>query len=309
MRRSAAIMLFAVLCFVSAGMAGERKFVYLPQNLNNPFYTTIADTFAAMYAKDGSKFTPLDPNNDQSIQISLIEDSMAQGVNAIFVTPVTSDGIISGLLAAKEKGIPVVAIDCTMEKGDEDLVVTTVTTDNYNCGFLIAKQLMKDFPDGAKIGLIDCPLYTACVDRERGFKDGLADKKDLYPILAQQNGNAALEPSMRVAENMLQANPGIQAFFGINDPTALGIVAVLKAANRVGQVKVYGVDGSPDAKAAIKEGSIRATAAQSPVTMAKLTKEVTDKFLKGEKTENLTLIPTFIIDETNVDKYGTEGWQ
>lgn len=238
-----------------------------------------------------------------------MEDAIAQGASAVFVTPVTTDGIISGLIYARENGVPVVAIDCTMEKGDEDLVVSTVTTDNYNCGFLTAKQFIKDFPNGAKIAILDCPLYTACVDREQGFKDGLAEKKDLFDIVAQQNGSAALEPAMRVAENMLQANPDIQAFFGINDPTALGIVAVLKAADLVGKVYVYGVDGSPDAKLAIKEGSMRTTAAQSPVSMAKLTKEVTEKFMKGEKPENLTLIPTFIIDKNNVDKYGTNNWQ
>lgn len=306
----AAVAAFSLCLIVSAARAGEqKKFVYLPQNLNNPFYTTIADTFAELYAKEGIQFTPLDPNNDQSTQISLIEDAVAQGVSAIFITPVNTDGVISGLIYAKNNGVPVVAIDCTMAEGDEDLVVSTVTTDNYDCGYLTAKQIIKDFPNGAKIALIDSPIYTACIDREQGFKAGLAEAKDVnYEIVAQQSGNAALEPSMRVAENMLQANPGIQAFFGINDPTALGIVAVLKAAGR-SDIKVYGVDGSPDAKAAIKDGTITSTAAQSPVNMAKLTKEVTDKYLKGEKPENLTLIPTFIIDKSNVDQYGTTGWQ
>ena len=306
----AALALIMALCSF-AQSAEQKKFVYLPQNLNNPFYTTIADTFAAEYAKEGHTFTPLDPNNDQATQISLMEDAIAQGVSAIFVTPVTTDGIISGLIYARERNVPVVAIDCTMEKGDEDLVISTVTTDNYSCGFLTAQQIIKDFPDGAKIAVIDCPLYTACVDREQGFKDGLAKsgKADKYPVLAQQNGNAALEPAMGVAENMLQANPDIQAFFGINDPTALGIIAVLKAAGKIGDVKVYGVDGSPDAKAAIKDGAINATAAQSPVNMAKLTKQVTEKYLAGQKPDQLTLIPTFIIDKTNVDQYGTEQWQ
>lgn len=240
-----------------------------------------------------------------------MEDAIAQGASAIFVTPVTTDGIISGLIYAQQNNVPVVAIDCTMEEGDEDLVVSTVTTDNYNCGYLTAQRIVKDFPNGAKIAVIDCPLYTACVDREKGFQDGIKSSgtPEKYEIVAQQNGNAALEPSMRVAENMLQANPEIQAFFGINDPTALGIIAVLKAADRIGDVAVYGVDGSPDAKAAIKDGSIRTTAAQSPVNMAKLTKEVTDKFLRGEKSDAITLIPTFLIDETNVDQYGTESWQ
>ena len=312
MRKNVSILAIVLFALCTSGISGEKKkFVYLPQNLNNPFYTTIADTFAEEYGKEGHSFTPLDPNNDQAIQISLMEDAIAQGVSAIFVTPVTTDGIISGLLNAKENKVPVVAIDCTMEEGDEYLVISTVTTDNYNCGFLTAGQIVRDFPAGAKIAVIDCPLYTACVDREKGFKDGLAQsgKADLYDIVAQQNGNAALEPSMRVAENMLQANPDIQAFFGINDPTALGIVAVLKAADRIGDVKVYGVDGSPDAKAAIKDGAIRTTAAQSPVNMAKLTKQVTDDYLNGKTPEPLTLIPTFLIDESNVDQYGTESWQ
>lgn len=59
----AALLAVTAMSALSAANAGEqKKFVYLPQNLNNPFYTPIADTFAEDYAKEGAVFTPLDPN-------------------------------------------------------------------------------------------------------------------------------------------------------------------------------------------------------------------------------------------------------
>lgn len=306
----ATIMVFAFLATatVEAGQPG-RKFLYLPQNMNNPFYTTIADTFTQIYGAEGSEFTALDPNNDQAVQISMMEDAVTRGVSAIFLTPVNSAGITSGLLHAKTAGIPVIAIDSSMEEEDLDLIISSVASDNHFAGVLTGKQMLKDFPNGAEIAIIDSPIAVACVQRVEGFFEGLGAKKDLFKVVSQQNGRAALEPSMAIAENVLQANPKVQAFFCINDPSALGVVAVLRAANRLGEVKVYGVDGSPDAKVAIKEGTIRSSAAQSPVNMAKMTKEVAEKVLAGQTVDKEVLIPTFIIDASNVDQYGVAGWQ
>lgn len=314
MRKTIALPVLVIAFALSAivnGHVGEvgRKFIYLPQNMNNPFYTTIADTFKQVYATEGSEFSALDPNNDQAVQISMMEDAVTKGVNAIFLTPVNSAGITSGLLHAQAAGVPVIAIDSSMEEEDLDLIVSSVASDNHFAGVLTAKAMLKDFPNGAEIAIIDSPIAIACVQRVEGFFEGLGDKKGLFKVVSQQNGRAALEPSMAIAENVLQANPGIQAFFCINDPSALGVVAVLRAANRLGEVKVYGVDGSPDAKVAIKEGTIQSSAAQSPVNMAKMTKEVADKVLAGQKVEKEVLIPTFIIDASNVDQYGVSGWQ
>lgn len=48
-----ACVLTALIVCSASSAAETKKYVYLPQNLNNPFYTTIADTFAEIYGAEG----------------------------------------------------------------------------------------------------------------------------------------------------------------------------------------------------------------------------------------------------------------
>lgn len=72
---------------------------------------------------------------------------------------------------------------------------------------------------------------------------------------------------------------------------------------------MYGVDGSPEAKAAIKTKEMTGTGAQSPTNIAKYAVEAAYACLNGESLEENTVVPTFIINQDNIDTYGTEGWQ
>lgn len=291
---------------------GGLTFAYCTSTLNNPFMTTIGDALKAVCEADGNKLITYDPQYDQATQISQVEDAITQGVDGIFLLPVDSDGVKTVLESAKAKGIPVIAIDNPVT--DVDLVAANVASDNFNAGYIIGEAMMEDFPNGAKIAVIDSPTMVACVDRFEGFIKALEDKgmKDKFDICAQQDAQASLEKAMPIAENMLQANPDIQAFYGINDPTALGIIAALKAAGKSvgeGGILVYGVDGSPDGKQSIVDGTLQVTAAQSPVGLAETSYENMKTVLAGGTIEKDIKVDTFRIDADNVATYGTDGWQ
>jgi ribose transport system substrate-binding protein len=114
---------------------------------------------------------------------------------------------------------------------------------------------------------------------------------------------------MPVMEGIIQANRKIDVVMGLNDPTAMGALAALQAAKRDRGVLVYGVDGAPDAKKLIREGKMTATAAQSPMSIGKTAGETMYRLLRGEIVKKQILIPVFLIDKSNVDQFGVEGWQ
>lgn len=92
-----------------------------------------------------------------------------------------------------------------------------------------------------------------------------------------------------------------------NDPTALGAYAAADAAGV--SPLIYGVDGSPDVKALLKDTMIEGTGAQSPITIGKTIAETAYKWLDGEEVEEYIPIETFLVTADNVDDYGTDGWQ
>lgn len=287
-------------------------FAYCTSTLNNPFMTTIGDALKAAVEADGHKLITYDPQYDQAKQISQVEDAITQGVAGIFLLAVDSDGVKTVLELAQEKGIPVIAIDNPVN--DTELIAANVASDNFNAGYIIGESMVEDFPDGAKIAIIDSPTMVACVDRFDGFVKALEDAgmTDKFEIVAQQDAQASLEKAMPIAENMLQANPDIQAFYGINDPTALGIIATLKAAGKAtgtDGIMVYGVDGSPDGKQSLVDGDLAVTAAQSPVGLAETSYENIKTVISGGTIEKDIKVDTFKISADNVADYGTDGWQ
>jgi len=302
-----AVALICVMLVGGAAFANGKKFAYSPSTLNNPFFSVITDGLKQVIASHGDTLIVLDPQYDQAKQISQIEDLIAQKVDGLFLIPVDAKGVKDALDDCAKAKIPVINIDT--EVFDKDLIASAVVSDNYLAGVLSGQDMAKKFPKGAKIAIIDFPIAQACIDRVNGFNAGLGAKKGLFKVVAQQDGKASLEASLPVAENILQGNPDIDAFFCINDPTALGTIAALKAIGKNGKVKVWAVDGSPDAKKILGSGDLEMTVAQSPINLGKTSADLAYKIIAGKSVEKHILVKTFAITPQNVSKYGTGSWQ
>lgn len=283
-----------------------RKFGATYMTMNNPFFGALNDGIKSVVEANGDSVVTLDPNLDQAKQISQIEDLIAQKVDAIFVNPVDWKGIKPALEAAQKAGIPIINVDAPVY--DEDLVATIIASDNYSAGKLVFEDAVKRLPNGGNVVLLEHPTAKSAIDRTQAFKDAIKDKPE-WVIVANQTSDGQLEKAMPVMENILQAHKDIDLVYGLNDPTAMGAFAALQAANRDEGVLIYGVDGAPDAKKAIKEGNITATAAQSPKGIGVTAAETAYKILNGEQVEKLILVPVTLIDASNVDEFGLDGWQ
>ena len=234
---------------------GTYSFAFLTNTLNNTFQTSMNERFQALCDEAGYEYTCFDPDYDLNTQLSQLSDAANQGFDAVFVIPVDSAGIRQGLQELNDAGVKVINVDTAVIEEDRDLVETVIGTNAYQAGTLVGQQMAEDYPDGAQIAILDFPSNESCVDRVNGFMDGLGDNADKFDIVAQQDGQAALDESLGLAEDIIQANPDLEAFFCINDPSALGAVAAIQAANMTGKIGVYSIDASPDGKEALLDGS------------------------------------------------------
>lgn len=287
---------------------GPYNFAFLPNTQNNTFQSSMNDRFQELCEDAGYKYTCLDPDYDLNTQLSQLSDSANQGFDAVFVIPVDSAGIRQGLQELNDAGIPVINVDTAVIEDDRDLVESIIATNAYQAGVLVGEQMAKDYPDGAKIAILDFPSNESCVDRVNGFLEGLGDNKDKFDIAAQQDGKAALDESMPIAEDIIQANSDLDAFFCINDPSSLGAAAALKAAGLTGKVGVYSIDASPDGKAAMVDGTFTCVAAQVPVQIAETAFEKAVELLQGKEIEKEIWLDSHLVTVDEAKK--TEGqWQ
>ena len=289
----------------------ELSFAFCTNTLNNTFQSSMDEKFSELCEEAGISYTCLDPDYDLNTQLSQLSDVANSGYDAVFIIPVDSAGITSGLAEISEAGIPIFNVDTAVIEEDIDAFVTQfVGTNAFMAGQLVGEQMGKDYPDGADIAVLDFPSNESCVDRVNGFLEGLGENKDKFNIVAQQDGEAALDASLSLAEDIITANPDIAAFFCINDPSALGAAAAIKAANKTGEIGVYSIDASPDGKQALLDGEFTAVAAQVPLQIAEYSYEAAMKYIEGETDlgEKKVYLDSHLVLEDEA-KETLESWQ
>ena len=273
----------------TAAQAADKLALVL-STLNNPFFVTLKDGAAAKAKELGYDLVVLDSQNDPAKELSNVEDVLNQNVKLVMLNPADSDAAKSSVLAANHKNVPVITLDRSANGGD---VVTHIASDNVAGGRMAADLVIKKLGGKGKVVELEgVPGASAARDRGKGFGDELATAPGIK-IIASQTANFDRTQGLNVMENILQAQPDIDAVFAQNDEMALGAVKAIQAANR--KMIVVGFDATDDARAAIKAGAMYGTIAQQPAMIGSLGVEAADKVLKGQSVPKFTGVPLQVV--------------
>lgn len=284
----------------------RRVFGATYMTMNNPFYEIVDDEIRSVIEGHGDVLLTRDPALDQAKQNEQIYELIRRKVAAIFVTPVDWRGVTPALEAAKEAGIPVIAVDAPVY--GEDVVTCTIVSDNYQAGVLCAEHLMAH-KDGGTIVLLTHPGAKSAVDRIEGFQDTIEGDSRLQ-IAAEKECSGQLELAMPAMEQLLSHYPEADIVMALNDPSAMGAMAALEEHDRLSGYWVYGVDGSPDAKAMIAEGMMTATASQFPNRFGRLAAQKAYEILDGTwDGEPEIVVDVELVTAANLKEYGVDGWK
>lgn len=235
--------------------------------LNNPWYVLFANGSKDMAEALGVELSQVtNPETNAwapEEQIKKIENLIATGPDVIEIDPTSSDAINSAIDEARNQGIAVV-MSGTKVTTEVDC---SVTADNKQGGILCGQYMGEALNGEGKIAILQgTPGRDVVQAREDGFKEGIAEYEGIE-IVAEQVANLDRSEAVTVMENILQANPDIDGVWAANDEMALGAVEALKAQGLNGKVIVGGLDCTPDAIQAIKDGDMHFTADQVPYEM------------------------------------------
>ena len=197
--------------------------------------------------------------------------------------------------------------DAAASEGGKIFGYTCMDGTNYNAGYVCGEDLAKKVPDGGDILVLDSPTMQSVTDRTNGFLDAIKESGVTFNVVGQQDAQGNQQVANEKAQDLLTAHPDVVAIFGGNDPTALGAYAAADAAGVT--PLIYGVDGSPDVKALLKDTILEGTGAQSPITIGETIANTAYEWLDGKEVESFIPIDTFLVTADNVDQYGTDGWQ
>ncbi len=278
MMKKALFVLLAVLVLPQVAHAAPIKIGLTIPGLQFPFFVTMKNDAEKAAAKLGATIVFADAQNDSSKQASDVENLVAQGVQAILISPMTVDSLVPAIEAAVKAGIPVATVD---RKANTDVVLVHVGADNVQGGRAAAKFIIDKLHNkGSVIELEGTPGASAAIDRKAGFDEVM--KKSNVKILVSQTAEFNRAKGQSVMENLMQKYPNFDAVFGANDEMIIGAVEAMSAAGIKNKVTI-GFDATPDAFQYMKEGKLNATIDQFPGKQAGQALQILVDYIKTKK--------------------------
>lgn len=273
--------------------------------MNNEFYTIIGREISGRIEAEGDRMVLRDPALDVDRQIEQIHDMLDMGIDVLVLTPVNQEKLTSVLTRARDMGVKIVVVDSNVN--DDEMVDCTITSDNYNAGAVVGNYFLRQCSE-AKVVVMTHETTKSGRDRVQGFLDKVSSRKGIE-IVRSIECEGQTELAMPAIEKAIENGTVFDTVFCLNDLASVGVVAALEEHQMLDRVGVYGVDASPDAKALIKEGMMKASAAQFPSEIGTKAADTIYQLLQGEKTEKQIFVPIELITRENVEEFGITRWQ
>ncbi len=229
-------------------------------------------------------------------QLQIIDSMINQKVDAIAVAPIDKNAMVSVIDRATKQGIPVVVFDSPV---DTENFVAQVATDNHQAGELAAQRMIKILGGKGEVAIVAVETGAAStMAREAGFEEAIAKNAPGIRIRDKKYGNADFAQSMAVAENMLTAYPGLNAFFASNESSSVGAARAIKT--RKSAVKLVGFDSSPSLLEDLKSGLIDSLIVQDPFRMGRDTVKAVVEKLRGGVPVKIQNLPPRVVTRENM---------
>lgn len=258
----------------------EKKTIGLViSTLDNPFFVTLKDGAEEKANELGYDMVVLDSQNDSTKELSNVEDLISRKVDVILINPTDSDAVVNAVTAANDKNIPVITLDRGANGGQ---VVTHIASDNVAGGKMAGEYIISELNGKGKIVELEGIAGTSAArDRGKGFNDALEGTD--VEVVSRQVAEFDRTKGLNVMENILQAQPEINAVFAHNDEMALGALVAIQSSGK--DIMVVGFDAVDDAVKSVNEGGMAATVAQQPKLIGSMGVEMADKKIAGETLE------------------------
>ena len=274
-------------------------------SFSNPYFTAVVlgAENQARSIDPQVKLSSQSPEYDLNKQASIFDTFTANHVDAIVIaaTDAAADG--PRVKKAKAAGIVVVAADSTAPGVD-----AAIQTDNVQLGIDSCTYMAKHIGAKGSVVILNGPSVAPIIARVTGCKQALAKYPQITLLSDNQNAKSSRSGGLEIMQGLLTRFAHIDAVFAVNDQEAIGASLAARQLHRSDPVFV-GVDGSPDAVAAIKDPATRilATGAQDPYALAQRAVVVANAILNGHPPANAVeqLKPVLV----TVDNVGTyKGW-
>jgi ribose transport system substrate-binding protein len=293
-RVSAALVVVSLVlacgCREKAGVQGKADkptVALVMKSLANEFFKTMEEGARAHHEqhKDAYDLKVVGIKNETDVtqQVHYVDMMIAQGVDALVIAPADSKALVPVCKRALDAGIIVVNIDNKFDEQvlkDRNANIPFVGPDNRKGARLAGEYLAKRLQAGDKVAVIEgAPNAFNGIQRKLGFEDAMREGRMV--IVSSQSGYWETDRARPTASAVINEYPDLKAILCANDNMALGAVAALGAADKLGSIQVVGFDNIAAVQRLLKEGRILCTVDQHADKLALFGIEYALEMLKG----------------------------
>ena len=287
---------------------------------NHPWRSEMINSAQAEVNRhDNVRMIVTDGNVDIVDQSGDVRDLVAQGVDAIVISPVESDGLVAAVEEAYAAGIPVICLDRDIYTTERTLFIGQ---SNFNMGAAVAEEMVAALtekygePKGKILEITGLVGSSPAIDRQAGMMSVVEQYPDIE-ILATGDGEWIRDPAVSLMEDWLIAYDEIDAVYSHAEESSWGAQLAIERAGRQDEgIMHFTMDGSNEGFVDTKDGVFMADGNYSPfigdigiraALYVLMEKEIpgTEEYEYGIK---LTLPDSPVVTAENADEWIGKGW-
>jgi len=272
MKKLASLTALAALALSLAGCAGsqhgaEESYVLVAANLKIPYWEAASAGLKQAATQLGVKSDVVGPAGyDPKAQREELRRLLTRNLkpSGILISPTDPVLLKDDIDAAIAQGIPVITIDSDAPTSKRLLYVGT---DNYRAGEMAAQVAVKQLQGKGNVVVFTIPGQANLAERLRGYNDVFASRPQIKIVeVVDMKGDPALAFD-RTGAILDSGKPAVDAFVCLEALSCAEVAEVLSRKQVTGKV-VIAMDTHEMTLEGIKKGTISATVAQKPFTMA-----------------------------------------
>jgi len=322
------VVIATVLALVGVGCGGsdsgdsDRIQVAYVTNGIDPFWT-----IAAAGTQAGAKDFDVDcevlmPPKGIVDQKRMIEDLLVRGIQGIAISPIDAENQVGLLNQACEQTI-VITQDSDAPDSNR---LCFIGVDNYQAGRECGKLVKKALPEGGSVMILVGRLEQLnAQQRRQGVIDELLDRESKptdeitidppdatftggrYEVIGTRTDNFDYAKAKANAQDAITGNESLDCMVGLFAYNAPQILAAVKEAGKLGEIKIVSFDEASETLQGIIDGDITGTVSQHPYMYGYESVKILAALVRGDKSvlpeDGYKAMPAMVVTKENVEEY------
>ena len=287
MKKVLTLVLAALLVFSGvAAFAEGWEIVVVPKDASNPWFVRMevgVDEYAAAHPEN-TIYQRGTPEIDATLQAQLVQDLIAQGVDAICVVPVDPESLEPVLEQARAAGIVVIAHEgASLVNVDYDIEAFN----NAAYGAFIMENLAQAM--GGEGVYTTMVAHVTNASHNEWADGGVAYAEENYPnmtlleaeprVESEDNGDVAYN----VAKELFNKYPDLKGIMGTSSFDAPGVARAIEELGLTGKVFTSGTGMPADNAELLKSGAVQSLTLWDPALAGQAMIALAEKLLAGEE--------------------------